>query len=245
MRTQGIVAALAASLWLAATVQAAGIGVLPVGLELSARQDRGVINVTNDAAEAVVVQVEQVAWSRTDGKDHYTPTRDLVVNPPLFTLAPGRTQVLRVGLRRPPTGERERTYRLFVREVPPPSKAPEGEGVGVRVLLELRLPIYVLPAKVVRAQQWQGQRAADGAIEVTARNTGNVHQVVAGLKLRAAGAAADAPILAEAQKGGLLFPGEGRSWTLHPPPDTAASRYVLEVTTERGTQNVVLDLGRE
>lgn len=238
-----ILAAVAASLWLAATVQAAGLGVLPVGLELSARQDRGVINVTNDAAEPVVVQVEQVAWSRRDGRDHYAPTRDLVVNPPLFTLAPGRTQVLRVGLRRPPTGEQERTYRLFVREVPPPSKAPEGEGVGVRVLLELRLPIYVLPAKVVRAQQWQGRRSADGAVEVTALNTGNVHQVVAGLKLREAGAAAEAPPLAELQRGGLLFPGESRSWTLRPPPAAPAARYALEVTTDRGTQHVALDLG--
>lgn len=240
-----LIAGLIAGLMLMSAAHAAGIKLSPVSLSLSAKASRAVITITNGGSEPLVMQVEGMSWLPVDGPaDQYTPTRDLLINPPLFTVPPGRSQVLRVGLRRPPAGDREQTYRLFLREVPPPPKASaEGERVGIRILQEHRLPVYVLPAKVVRAQQWQGRRTTDGAIEVTALNTGNVHQVVAGLTLRAVGAAADAPTLAVAQASTAIFPGQSRSWTLRPPPEVSASRYALEVTTERGTQHVVLDLG--
>lgn len=236
---------LMAGLLLAAAAHGANIAVLPVGLGLGSGHDRGAITVTNQGAEAVAVQVETMSWTQVGSEDHYAPTRDLLVNPPLFRLAPGSSQVLRVGLRQTPTGEREAAYRLFLREVPTPAAETDSGGASIRVLLELRLPVYVAPAKVVSAQSWQGRRAADGSIAVELVNTGSVHLVVSELKLRPAGAAHEAPALAAAKAGASVFPGQRRIWSLRLPAGETASRYALEVTTDRGTQNVVLDLDRE
>ncbi len=238
---------LAANLLFVSVVYSANIAVLPVGLSLAASHDRAAITVTNRGTDAVVVQVATVSWTQADGEDHYAPTRDLLVNPPLFKLPPGGSQVLRVGLRRPPTAERELAYRLFLREVPPPALAG-GTGSGgahIRVLLEMRLPVYVKPAKVVSAQQWHGTRTAGGGITVGMINTGNVHLLVSELKLRPVGAALDAPPLAAAKAGRSVFPGQRGAWSLRLPAGEVATRYGLEVSTDRGTQHMVLDLDRE
>lgn len=238
-------AGLAAGLLTASVAYAADIAVLPVGLSLAAGHDRAAITVTNQGAKPVAMQVEAVSWTQTGSEDRYAPTRDLLANPPLFRLAPGGVQVLRVGLRRPPSGERESAYRLFLREVPTPAPSGAGDGAHIRVLLELRLPVYVTPAKVVSTQQWHGRRAADGGIAVEVANTGNVHLVVSELKLRAVDIAQDAPPLAVVKAGASVFPGHQRSWSLRLPAGDAAARYMLEVMTDRGTQNVLLDPDRE
>lgn len=194
------------------------------------------------------MQVEVVSWTQSDGEDHYLPTRDLLVNPPLFTVPPGRSQVLRVGLRRPPSGEREAAYRLFLREVPPPGlvKAePAASGQGkVLVLLQMRLPVYVPPVNVVSAQQWQAVRTEDGAIRVKLNNSGNVHVVVNQLKLRPADAGAETAPLAATSASAAVLAGQSRSWLMRPQAEAPGQRYTLEVTTDRGRQNVALDPGR-
>lgn len=247
-----LLAGLAACLLLQAAAGAADIAVMPVGLSLGGGHDREAITVTNQGQEPVTMQVETVSWNQIDGDDRYTPTHDLLVNPPLFNVAPGQSQVLRVGLRRPPGGEREVAYRLFLRQVPLPPSAPlphpdeaGSDGSRIRVLLELRLPVYVTPAKIIRDQQWRGRRTADGGIVVEVANAGTVHLVVAGLTLRAVGAAADSPPLATAKVSASVFPGQRRHWELRPQVATPGQRLTLEVATDRSPQNVVLDLDRE
>lgn len=239
-------ACLAACLLFATAAGAADIAVLPVGLSLAGGHDRQAITVTNRGDEPAVMQVDAVSWTQADGRDRYEPTRDLLVNPPLFTVAPGQSQILRVGLRRPAPADREVAYRLFLREVPPAAPASSaGAGNGVRVLLELRLPVYVPPAEVVRAQQWRGRRTAGGGIELEMANTGNVHLVVGGLRLRDAAAPPAAPPLAEAGVSAAVFPGQQRRWELHPRQPLGGRHFVLEVATDRGRQDVDLELEQE
>ncbi len=241
-----LLACLIACLLFATAAAAADIAVLPVGLSLAGGHDRQAITLTNQGAEPAVMQVETVSWTQADGRDLYEPTRDLLVNPPLFTIAPGQSQILRVGLRRPPPADREVAYRLFLREVPPAAPGPAaGAGSRVRVLLELRLPVYVPPAQVIRTQQWRGRRTAGGGIELEVANTGNVHLVVGGLRLRDAGASPDALPLAEAEVSAAVFPGQQRRWELHPRQTLRGRHFVLEVATDRGRQDVDLDLGQE
>ncbi|WP_119628929.1 fimbrial biogenesis chaperone [Methylocaldum marinum] len=100
------------------------LSVAPVRLELSAPELTGAITVTNTGTESSVVQLEATDWSQRNGQDEYAPSRKLSATPPIFTLGPGATQTVRVGLRHPPDPRRELAYRLFLQEVPPP--APQG-----------------------------------------------------------------------------------------------------------------------
>jgi len=231
---------------------AADIGVLPVGLSLTARQDRQAITVTNNGKEPVVMQVETVAWTQSAGVDQYIATQDLLVNPPLFSMAPGQSQIVRVGLRQPQQSGREVAYRLFLREVPSVSASPpgasaeaaeQGDAQQIEVLLELRLPIYVAPANALPAQQWRARRTPDGNIAVEVVNTGNVHLVVAELKLRAADAPTATPPFATLKASNTVLPGQSRHWEIGPEPAATGQHIALEVVTDHGSQHVALDLG--
>lgn len=238
----------AACLLFPAAVVAADISVMPVGLTLSAQQDRQAITVTNQGKERVTMQVDRVSWTQADGLDKYAPTQDLLVNPPLFSLLPGRSQILRVGLIRPPDGEKEAAYRIFLREVPrgfgEAASLKSADNGQVRMLLELRLPIYVTPTNVVRAQKWHAQRNVDGSIAVVVVNTGNVHLVVGELQLFLADVVASDPPFSITKTSVAVFPGQSRRWEIRLDQPLTSQRVVLEVSTDRGRQKVPLELAR-
>lgn len=244
------VAMAAAAVLFSVTAKAADLAVLPVRLNLSTSHDRDAITITNRGLENVVMQVETVSWTQVDSHDQYAPTKDVLINPPLFTVLPGQSQVLRIGLRKPPTGSREVAYRVLLREVPPPagnaSADPSAGLANVRLLLQMRLPVYVAPAKIVQKQQWQGRRSADGSLAVALTNMGNVHLVVNELRLHASDAAADAPPLALLRTNAAVFSGQSQSWQFRGGEKAIRGQnFKLEVVTDQGPHYVALDLERQ
>lgn len=237
------------SLLLYTTASAADIAILPVGLSLKSSNAKGAITISNRGKESIVLQAETVSWTQADGQDIYAPTQDLLVNPPLFTIQPGRSQVLRVGLRQPQMNKQEVAYRINLHEVPAakpaainPAEENNKQG-NIVVLLQVRLPVYVTPASPIQQHQWQAQRNANGTIAVTVNNTGNIHTLISELNLRAADAGAGTPPLATAKAGNVIFPGQNHHWELKPQSKLQGQRFILEVKTDKGQQHVPLDLG--
>jgi fimbrial chaperone protein len=127
------------------TCRAAGaqaLSVLPVNIFLQPGQKATTLTVTNQGDHETSVQIRAFAWSQQSGDDQLTASDAVVVSPPIATIAPGATQVVRLILRVPPSsGDREATYRILVDQIPPPAEP----GV-VRVVLRLSIPIFALPA---------------------------------------------------------------------------------------------------
>lgn len=171
-----------------AAANAANFTVTPVRVELSPMQRSVALTVRNDTrSDPVVVQLRTVAWSQKGGDDVYAPTTDVIATPPIFTLAPGATQVVRVGLRHPTEGDREVSYRLFMREVPP---APKPGFAGVQIAIEMNLPIFAKPLTTTASQlHWKMDPTTEGAVGVSVHNEGNAHIQLANLVLTAPGAA--------------------------------------------------------
>lgn len=247
-----LMAAAAAGWLLGSAAQAADVAVQPVRLAFAKGQDRHAITVTNRGPDALSMQIDPVSWAQEDGQDHYAPTRDLLVNPPVFTIPAGKSQVVRVGLRRAPTpapAAQETAYRLLLREVPPAGAAPADTAGGspgsVRVLLQLRVPVYVAPTQVARGEQWRARRSADGGLELTVANTGNVHMVVTDLQLRAPQAQASAAPIAQLKANAAVFPGQSHTWRLRREDGAIdLAQLSLDVTTDQGPRRVPLDLDR-
>jgi fimbrial chaperone protein len=232
----------AAALALALTLPAfcADLSIMPVAVQLDAQHDRSTVRVTNQGKEAVILQADAIGWAREAGVDRDTATSDLIVNPPVFTIAPGRTQIVRVGLRRNVEADREMTYRMVLREVPTPGDAASQKLNGqVRVLVALRVPVYVAPTAVRREQRWNARIDNDGNLVAQVSNTGNVHYKVG--SLRVLGDTEPATVVAQGSQS-VLFPGEVRSFRLRAPLQPAAQPLALEVRTEFGMQHVALDL---
>jgi fimbrial chaperone protein len=216
---------------------AADIGVGPVTMQLDAKTTRSRFMVTNAGTEPVVMQAEAVEWNHTDGADAQDIlTSAIVVNPAVFTIQPGQTQLVRVGLRNPVLSPREVTYRLVMRELPGAIPEVDGSASGqVRVLLALRIPIYVAPTNTVRQEHWSAVRGQDGTVTANLQNDGNVHVRVERVQLKSAD---NEETKASDQAVAVLFAGEGRAFRLSGAALSAAGPATLEVTTDHGTQSV-------
>ena len=82
------------------------------------------------------------------------PTDDIILNPPVFTVAPGKTRFMRLGLRTANHGTAELTYRLILQEVPK-AEGPS-DGAAVRTILRISIPIFAVP-KRSRSPEWSGR----------------------------------------------------------------------------------------
>lgn len=225
-------------------VHAADIGIMPVAVHFDKATERATVQVINNGAEAVIMQAEGIAWKRVAGVDTDEPTGDLIVNPPIFTVQPGQTQIVRLGLRKSAQGNAEGTYRMVLREVPPANGANvTGVSGQVRVLVALRVPVYVAPSNVQRQENWRATTDGKGNIVASVSNAGNVHLKVGRLRLHN-GDDRSTP-MAEQTAGVVLFPGEERSFTMKADATrlpAAGKPMTLEVMTDRGLQYVSLDV---
>ena len=183
----------------------ASIEVNPVRLTLSAAKPVAALTVRNAGTQPVGLHLQVMAWTQVNATDHYAATRELLVTPPIFTLAPGAVQTVRVGLRRAIDAEREVAYRLYLQEIPD-SVAPH--GTGVRIALRVGVPVFVLPrAPVTPLLSWRAKQDA-GAIVLQAENTGKAHARIIGLKFLAG-----SQTVAEAA-GAYVLPGQSWQWRL-------------------------------
>ncbi len=130
----------AALLFPALTAPAQSLSVLPVNLFLQPGQNATTLTVSNQANRETAIQIRAYAWNQPNGDDQLTTSDAVVVSPPLASIPPGATQVVRLILRRPPQAQ-EATYRILVDQIPPPAEP----GV-VHVVLRLSIPIFAQPS---------------------------------------------------------------------------------------------------
>jgi fimbrial chaperone protein len=210
----------------AATASAGSFSVNPVRATLSAKQPVGSLVVHNNGSEATVVQLETVSWAQEGGKDVYTPTKDILATPPIFTVPAGGSQVVRVGMRRGAEPQRELTYRLFLQEVPP----ARTDVQGLRVVLRVGVPVFVTPAVAATPLlRWQAVRTGDGGLKVRLTNSGNAHIQVAKSKLMLSSGAQ--PLVVQ-DVPAYVLPGQSRDWVykLTPLPPSGSPLRVTAQT---------------
>lgn len=219
--------------------QAGSFSINPVKLTLSAQNSMQIMTVRNDGAEAAVMQLELVAWSQANSQDVYTPTRELLATPPIFTVPAGGSQIIRVGLRRAPEGQRELAYRMFLQEVPPPAKP---DTVGLQVALRISVPVFVAPSEPVKpVLYWQAVRLDEHTLKVGVTNTGNGHDHLSAYKIYRTGNAK--PILAQ-KLFSYLLPGETHYWSLTTdtmPNPGESLRILTHTETGEVNANIIMD----
>jgi fimbrial chaperone protein len=87
-----------------------------------------------------------------------------------------------VGAVVPPT-DREKTYRLFVEELPPSER--QGTSNGVAMLTRMGIPIFLQPARPTAQAALQDLALRAGHFTFTVRNTGSAHLVPQAVRVRA------------------------------------------------------------
>lgn len=209
---------------------AGALTVNPIRLELAAGLAATSMTIGNAADAPATVQVSVQRWRHRDGVDELEPATGgdaPIVTPPMFQLAPGASQIVRIGFAGRHAMAEEGRWRLVVEELPqaqlqalPVALTP----VQIATRLRISLPLFRLPA-VVRSQlDWQLERASSGSSPALAVvNRGTTTERIDRAQLHGGDAA-----LAGIAGPVYLFPGEQRRFPL-PASAIAATAPQLSV----------------
>ncbi len=118
---------------------ASNFEISPVVLELSSARTAGVVKIVNNDTHDVSLQIRAYDWAQKDSVDQLDPTKTLIISPPVFTLAPGASQVIRIVSKRPAEAN-EVAYRLLVDEIP-----TAAEGPAINFKFRISMPIFIAP----------------------------------------------------------------------------------------------------
>jgi fimbrial chaperone protein len=158
--------------------------VSPVGLDLGGTARSGAITIRNDGKDKLGFELEAMEWRQdAEGKDQYVPTNELVFYPKVMAVEPGQEGLVRVGIRTPLV-QTEKTYRLFIQELPGNAKAAASSTAQVNFLIRFGAPIFVGPVKPQDSLTVDSLAVAKGVVSVSTHNTGNRHQVMQGVSLK-------------------------------------------------------------
>lgn len=223
--------------------------VQPLRVELGASVRSAVITLNNSGQEKLSFQLNAMEWTQdASGKDQYVETTDVVFFPKMMTVEPGQNGLIRIGSKTPlvPT---EKTYRLFIEELPAPSKPegspPEGTGPQVKFLIRFGAPVFVGPAQPQDLLEITELDIAKGSLRVTAKNTGNRHQVFQGVVLRGLDASGK-EVYALTLTDRYLLTGSSKTFTASIPATQCGqiTSLVAEVKTDKLSANRTLGLTR-
>lgn len=219
---------------------ASGLQVSPVSLTLQPSSNADGLWLSNIGDGVVHAQVRVYQWTQQDGKEQLTPSRGLVISPPMLQLAMGDRQLVRViRAGAPPMGADavEAAYRLAIDELPIDTKSKP----GLQFVLHYSVPIFVEPAGAASVSpQLHWSLKADGEhTTLQVSNTGNGHAQLAQMNY------VDGSGHRSEISGGLLgyvLPGATMQWTLKQSAATFAGGGVVEVMINgtKATQNISL-----
>lgn len=206
------------------TARAGDWRVAPVRLDLGRDAKSGAVTVANDSDDRLQVRMKAYEWTQdAEGKDRYEETGEILFFPRLMILERKEEKILRAGIRVPPVAK-EKTYRLFIEEVPVPRVA---EGANVAVAIRFGVPIFVKPMKEEVRGEIGPMSMTAGSFLVPVNNTGNVHFVVQSVVVRGRNGAGE-EIFSRELNGWYLLAGASRGYAAAVPPGTCGKMAVVE-----------------
>lgn len=214
---------------------------MPLKLHIDSKSKTEVLRVVNEGAETVTVQIDAKHWSLDGaGQDIYGDAPDIVVFPKMATIQPGETQVIRIGYTGGPA-TREKTYRLFVQELP---VSKPGE-TALKFAITLSLPVFVAPEQEIIKWSAEVEGLAQESLRVKVNNGGNRHVMIK--KLIATGFDASGTIVFTQEAAGwYTLSGKSRLHTVNVPYQEClkAARINVEVQTKTSSKKMDLAVNK-
>lgn len=171
---------LLASLLLTQPTCASGLQVTPVTLTFSPQQNSAGIWLSNSGQEAIQAQVRTYLWVQKDFKDELTPTREIIISPPMIKLNPNEQQLVRVIRNHTESGSLEKAYRLSINEIPTSAV----KSNKLQFVLHYSLPIFVQPINMPSSRlllDWQLLPNTNNLISI--ENKGNTHAQISAVNI--------------------------------------------------------------
>lgn len=202
----------------------AGFKAMPIKIHFDSETKTATLKVENDGNHKTTIQIEAFEWTHDEkGNDIYTPAKDLIFFPKMLTLEKGEERIVRAGFEGKP-GPIEKTYRLFLHELP---IAQDGD-TGVNMTLRMGLPVFVKPVKDKRSWRIESLKASNGAVELKVGNEGSSHIIVNRITVAGLGAGGQA-IFTKETGGWYTHAGKSRSYTIELPEEDCLNSAEIRV----------------
>jgi fimbrial chaperone protein len=225
MRYRLVSAALAALLLAPLCATASVFTVTPTEVNLSTSQTSALVTLRNNSKTPLRFEIAVFSWSEDEqGKMILEPSSDVTFFPRLVELAAGTSRNIRIGINAGTARDVERSFRLFVEELPDQS-SPASNAVAIRT--KLGIPVFVRPTKPVRTAVIDGVSVVGGKIQTRVKNTGNLHINVERLAVKGTGTAS--------------FSKEGPGWYVLPGA-TRIFEVPMTLTECRSTSAVAVEV---
>jgi fimbrial chaperone protein len=223
--------------WPAPEARAASLSVNPTKIQLSKQLPSTVLTLRNEGTTPTRLQITAHAWDQSlNGDMELGPTTDIVFFPSLLVLEPGQSRAIRIGTATPFTPS-ERSYRIFVEELPP-AATPEGEQPSaVRMYTRIGIPVFLQPERPEPRPGLAGVGVADGAVVFRLTNAGTMHFVPKSVVVRAVAAPGEPPIQRELNSWYILAGGARQFSVPFESPDCSRIR---SLTVEAQVDELVL-----
>jgi len=219
---------------------AADFQIQPMTMDLGRNAKSGVFSVINTGKEKIDFQVSLQEWSQDEsGKDVYAETKDIVFFPKVMSVEPNSQRAIRIGLKAP-IAPKEKTYRIFVQEIPTPKKTADDPTAkiraGVSIAFRFAMPIFVKPAQPQESFTVAGIDMAKGTVQALVKNTGNVHVKLRNVKFTGRNGAGE-EIFSKEVAGWYILQGLSLPYKTDIPQDLCAklAKIDLSAQTEKDT----------
>ena len=202
--------------------------VVPIKINFDIKTRSEVVTVANDGDQALSLEVSAMEWSQDqNGQDVYQPATDLIFFPKQLVIEPKKERVIRAGVKVPAVS-REKTYRLFIREVPAARQPAEN---AVAIAIQFGVPVFVAPPKAEIKGDIATVVIGQGQVAVTVKNQGNSHFRVSRVKLQGKTSGGEALETVETS-GWYLLAGTQRTFNVDLPAELCRKADLLEVVVE-------------
>ena len=200
--------------------------VIPIKVYLEDNQKTQTLTLRNESEEPVTLQFEAMEWSQDPaGQDHYEPTKALVMFPKIVTIKAGAEQLIRLGYQGPPATNQERTYRVYMTELP---ISKPGETT-LKMVMRLGVPVFITPAKGKPALEIVQSSLEQHVAHVQIRNPSSRHGYVKTMHVVGRDASG-AEVFATDASGWYVLPGMQRTFPIKLPEHACARVSTISVS---------------
>jgi len=202
--------------------------VSPVTIELGHKARSAVVTVSNKGKGVGEFEVRVMDWTQDKkGEDVYGPSKDIIYFPRYMKIAADESRVIRLAARVPPS-RREKTYRLFVTELPDRT-IPKTTGISLQ--FQFAIPIFVPPPETMAKGRILDSGMAGGTVHAIVVNEGNARLRIDSVAFQ--GKKPTGEILFEKTiQGYILLAGTSRVYAASIPADRCAALKTVDLTVK-------------
>lgn len=203
------------------TAWAEHISVSPIKLLFAKGVNNQQIEVRNPSDRPINIQVQIKKWMQdSEGETQLSDTKDIIFYPKIAVVPPKSSVVVRLGHQLADSNS-ERTYRIFTRELPDLSEQGQAQSVGM--LMQLSVPLFILPTSdtPVETPQLTSLQAGAHGVSVKVHNDGKRHVQLKSLQV--SGLQGETTVFNHEINGWYVLAGADKNFSLKISPEQCAS----------------------